>query len=417
MEASSATLQKRRISLPCSSNPTKTVKLNSNSGGKFSDSEEGMGFNVGKMKNSSLHFPKRGIVSKPPLKRNVPGYHLRETLQERENDLCLQKNASYPSFVGHPSFSKLGSTSSWSPVFSHIRDKGHIPAVLYGKVGSGKTNGVSILLERIGLESLVLDGSDFESPAEIANWVRSGRKKGGAGKKIAIVLDDLEGFTSSSLSSLSSVLKTKKEDSTLSPLLLICNDPKSHHLRQFLSSYPHFKIHSPSEHEMEDFLSSSFAEWVCISTGEKKRGFPLRLVKGDPHLKAGDIRKCVISLTWKCAFHSFQQEHDKFASPFDEVRSALCGKIPLSSSFERFHHILIAHNLPFFEMNCKASCSLGCGTCVERLADCLDSFCGYDSASFPNEFLSFEFPFSVSLSTSSNNRKLRHPLSFPPLIV
>ena len=153
----------------------------------------------------------------------------------------------------------------------HVVATPHVPLVVWGPTGCGKTMGLTSLLEAVGYRPVVLDGVEAPSVKELVDCVARGRDvRNSFRAPAAVVLDDIETFhpdaraavaaylRASSKGAATGAAKASKKASTtagtkddasgvqLLPLVVTCQQPRSPEARLF-SALASVRLFPPDE--------------------------------------------------------------------------------------------------------------------------------------------------------------------------
>ena len=117
------------------------------------------------------------------------------------------------------SLHRLGNGDAWMRVAAHLRATPHLPLVVWGPTGCGKSKGIQVLLKHMGCTLVAFDGADGENARELLQWVTRTRQTT-LGHTKAVLLDDFESFTPTARTSFA--VELRKRDPMLSGLLITC---------------------------------------------------------------------------------------------------------------------------------------------------------------------------------------------------
>ena len=202
----------------------------------------------------------------------------------------------------HPSLEKLGNAKGWRRVLDHLKRQPHVPLVLWGPTGCGKSEGLRLLLKVCRFHSVTLDGADGEDNAQLLRTICATRaiNRNTEGYKTAVVLEDVEGFTDQTRRAVAAMCRTP--DTRLAPLLLTATELRAPPLRDVVA-VPHadVRLFAPSNHTLRVWFETHHPWTVIRSDGTTfdRKGFPPSHVSAVDHLLlGGDVRQVALALRW-----------------------------------------------------------------------------------------------------------------------
>jgi replication-associated recombination protein RarA len=90
----------------------------------------------------------------------------------------------------------MGNYKAWNELIEHLHSPNrHVPVILYGPVGCGKTYGVEECLKLSNLKPVTIDGAAPSGVEELMTWIKSVVQNQSIGNNENVLfLDDIEGF-------------------------------------------------------------------------------------------------------------------------------------------------------------------------------------------------------------------------------
>lgn len=169
--------------------------------------------------------------SAPPKKQNE---HKRKTTAPPPTTVLKRPRVMMRSPNTMPDCLKcMGNFHAWRELLAHLcGPERHIPVILWGPVGCGKSYGISELLKFCGLSPLIIDGVSCDTLDELRRWMRDVIQTNELGNvEKVLFIDDMEGFSHGTTNeeqhtSFDVILQTLKTNvnSKDSPKIITCND-------------------------------------------------------------------------------------------------------------------------------------------------------------------------------------------------
>ena len=205
----------------------------------------------------------------------------------------------------------------------HMKEKLHVPIVVWGPIGCGKSMGCRVLLEHCGFRVLALDGADEEDNRALIKKIRQvrGMKTNTEGENTIVLLDDFEGFTEQTRKEIASYLKKTEHESRLGGIIITLNQIRDPSMRD-VAHLDNTRLFSPFEDILRDWFSHHHP-WTAIfpdGRTEQKKGFGeqrVSLIKDT--IATRDMRRIEIELKWVRTHRTTLQGGEK---TFDNIFSA-----------------------------------------------------------------------------------------------
>lgn len=194
------------------------------------------------------------------------------------------------------SLTALGNERAWKAVAEHLRRRIHLPLVVHGPTGCGKSKGVSVLLDALQLRPVFLDGADGEGNDQLLSWIRRTRevRTNTEGGRSVVVLDDLESFSEPMRKEIDAYLRTSRASRKLGGLVITLTNRRDPALSA-VAECDEVRLFAPRERELRGWFREH-APWLDRG-GEGRRGFPDGAIdRVADLLPAGDLRRIGIAL-------------------------------------------------------------------------------------------------------------------------
>ena len=194
-------------------------------------------------------------------------------------------------------------------VATHVCTTPHLPLVVWGPTGCGKSKGIEVLLKHMGFTLVSFDGVDGENAHELLQWVTRSRQTTNGHPKVTL-LDDFESFTPTARASFA--VELRKRDPALSGLLITCT---------------HFR-----DPAMRTLASCGVVD-VRLRT-------PQRDVIHE-HFAATHGHAAMTRMADLCAYGDLRRVSMALRMPFVASATAPGATLPISSSFEATRRLLL----------------------------------------------------------------------------
>lgn len=245
-------------------------------------------------------------------------------LVKEECAVVLQKRSNFN--VIPDCLHNLGNVAAWRKVSTHLATQPHLPIVISGPTGVGKSKGVEALLRTNSTECLTLDGADGESTEELLAWVKRFRRLqvNTKGQRFAIFLDDFESFTSEFKERFGQYLRDGATDVHLGILVITCTSFRQPDNYKVLSKLTNVPLYPPKEVVLRMWLRRHHV-WHLPNGTESvaRRGFPTDIVDLEKELLLkGDIRQAAIALEHHMTTGKLLQTNTEcfYSNAFDATR-------------------------------------------------------------------------------------------------
>ena len=185
----------------------------------------------------------------------------------------------------------LGNEEAWKTVWSHLRSVALLPPeqrvppfAVWGPVGCGKTTGVRIALEAFRYRAVFYGGADEEGEDALVARIRQdrmvmGKKNCLEGKKVAVVLDGFETFSSPAAARLGQMLSSEAGGLVVVTAERVRRTP--------VDSLLSIRMRAPSEQTVLAWFRDRYpAPLICGA-------------KAAIRAAGGDLRKTEIELDWR----------------------------------------------------------------------------------------------------------------------
>lgn len=156
------------------------------------------------------------------------------------------------------SLTKLGNKKAWFHVLEHLRVRRHVPLIVWGPIGCGKSMGCRVLLEHCGFRVLTLDGADGDDNQQLMRWIRQTRqmKHNTDGEQTVVLLDDLESFTEMMRKDLVAYFSSQDGNRCLGGLLLTATQLRDPLLKD-LVTLDNVRLFPPFPRQLETWFALS----------------------------------------------------------------------------------------------------------------------------------------------------------------
>lgn len=211
--------------------------------------------------------------------------------------------ARLPTFQRLPrSLELLGNAKAWGYVLQHMRTHPHMPLVVWGPTGCGKSMGCRLLLEECGYRVLTLDGADGEDNRELIRWIRQSRgtKVNTDGRHTAVVLDDFESFTEKTRKEITSYLLKTKDNPRMGAIFVTLTQFRAPMFKE-MSGVSSVKLFAPFEHVLRTWFELHHPWTIPLDGGgeQARLGFGHgRVLKVKDAIATRDIRRVDIQIKW-----------------------------------------------------------------------------------------------------------------------
>lgn len=253
----------------------------------------------------------------------------------------------------------------------------HVPLLLHGPIGSGKTCGVGELLAHLGLRAVYLDAVEADDTAQLSLWIRRTRESRTLEQKSVVVVDDLEGFTANARAEVCKLAQDKRR--CLNPLLLVVHarrDP----LWKALLALPDVRLGAPPESVLYAWFRTHFV-WTSFKDESAQVGLPHIVVDAERDLlRTGDVRRLVTAFTTRIQLgRSLARAHDvHVANVFDASRRLLRHTLTAEA--------WVVHTDPRDCTLLQHHLASVAGDDLDRLAGALDVFSCVDGGMYPARY-------------------------------
>tara|TARA_A100001015_G_scaffold308086_1_gene405101 strand:- start:1366 stop:2706 length:1341 start_codon:yes stop_codon:yes gene_type:complete len=268
--------------------------------------------NINKIKEVSTSQPapvSQSVTLKPspfsstaPKKSKIP-----------KNDKSEKKTS--PQFTLSSNLKQLGNQKACTDLIAHLSgDSSHLPILVHGPTGCGKTLGVQECLRIMGMHFTLLDGSVPEDPNELKIWmdqvllnstIDEDKQKG------TLFIDDFESFTEKCREV---VLKyVKKTSKNRNPMVITCTNLYSYELKQLQQEFrskPTVRFWPPRIDVIESFF--------------KRKGYTQPII--EKFSTTFDLRAIENSLKWYYRFRGKLSTIDKSYNIFERTNKLLVKK-------------------------------------------------------------------------------------------
>ena len=262
----------------------------------------------------------------------------------------------------------LGNARAWIAVRTHVLETPHVPLLLHGPTGCGKTRGVEALLAHLGMRAVTLDAVEADDTAQLSLWIRRTREARTLGRVSVVVVDDLEGFTHAARAEVARLAEDQR--SSLNPMLLVCSARRDPAFRA-LQALPDVRLFAPRERDLRAWFGEAYA-WTSAHEGHAvvHTGLSRNVLDLEQDLlRAGDVRRLVTAFRSRNALGaSMADAHDDHCpNAFEAARRLLRGTMPVdawSAGADAYDVALVQHAL--------VPCAAEGDASIEALADALD---------------------------------------------
>lgn len=168
---------------------------------------------------------------------------------------------------------------------------------IYGNTGVGKSRFVYDILKRLDYDIIGFDAGDVRNKSAIdkitkhnmsdKNIMNLFYKKT---KKIAIVMDEIDGMNSGDKGGINSLIKLmrpkktrrqKKEDITLNPIICIGNYHVDKKIKEIKKTMDNIEIKTPTDEQIGNILSKTINNSNYTNNNDNKKGEMLQYIGGD----------------------------------------------------------------------------------------------------------------------------------------
>ena len=272
---------------------------------------------------------------------------------------------------------RIMNPKAWGQLATHLKSRPHVPVMLHGPTGCGKTHGTEELLNALQMRAVCLDAVEADNTQQLVTWVRRTREAHTLKRQSVIVLDDLEGFTANARAELAKL--SKDERSGLNPLIFICNERRSPMWKDFSKKMGDVRLFAPNVHTVLKWFATCYV-WTSVHDQTTRQGVSETVLRThcDALLHHGDLRRIVTALeTQQRLGANLSLHHDQHVTnTFDASRRLLKGTMTpaaWASMTEPRDVALLQYHVPNY------------ATDIHELSRCLDTFATCD-AMMPDRF-------------------------------
>lgn len=205
---------------------------------------------------------------------------------------------------------------------AHLRATPHLPLVVHGPVGCGKTCGVRALLRAMHMSIVELDGAEPDDAEQLLTWVKRSRDVQTMRGPTAVFLDDFESFTQPMKVKLGAAFRQMATKTHLAPLVITCNQFRDPSLAA-LHDFSNVRLVAPSEHTCR--------EWFDRNQLVLQRRDGVRVKCPAPPMTATtrDLRRWRHLLEYKIRFqgNNMHELDVELANPFEATRRLLLRRV------------------------------------------------------------------------------------------
>lgn len=149
----------------------------------------------------------------------------------------------------------LGNAAQWRALRERLMgNEAHVPIVLSGPTGCGKSRGVADLLVAMGLHPVVLDAVAADDHDQLMEWIGRARRAVTRTHKNVVVLDDMEGFTQKTRKQILSVSIESRNSTRSAPLILICNNIRDPMWKE-IQTLPVIRFRAPNQNTCVEWFA------------------------------------------------------------------------------------------------------------------------------------------------------------------
>lgn len=313
-----------------------------------------------------------------------------------------------------PETLRILNPNAWVALLSHLDKAPHVPVVVHGPTGCGKTRGVHQLVTHLGMRPVCLDAVEADDTNQLVTWIRRTREARTLKRQSVIILDDMEGFTPNARAEL--VKLAADQRSGLNPMVMICNSRRDPIWRPLPTSIADVRLFAPNEYTLLRWFSKCYS-WTSHHDKVERVGVSEAVLRShcSSLLQHGDIRRIVTALeTCNRLGSNLSVGHDMHVlNSFDASRRLLGGCVtpewwatltePRDAALLQYH-----------------ATSLATADTCHELADCLDTFSVCDTMLPARyELTNAQFPMTHLLQASAiptqlPTRSLNAGALYPP---